>query len=311
MSIFLITLFAVLVLLLTAVPGYLFMKTKMIPESHIASFSKVLVFICSPCLSIYGFSTLTYSPELLRDIGIFALMCVAIFAIMLGASTLFLFKKGKNPIYRIMTIATAFSNFTFFGIPIIEAITGDAAPRLIVYANIFSLVLNVVAWTVGLAIILRNPKYMSVKKALINPSMIATIIALIMFVLSIRLPDQLLSMITIAGKMSSPLSMLILGMRLATVSFKELFTDVRLYLTVGVNQMIMPLIALAMVLILPVSADIKLAFFITSSCPIASSVLNFSEMAGEGQRPAACLFLLGTILSIITLPVMMLLLPLL
>jgi predicted permease len=282
----------------------------MISEDCISGFSKVLVFICSPCLSIYGFSSLEYSPKLLLDIGIFALLCVAIFAVMLGGMFLILFKKSREPIYRIVTIAAAFSNVTFFGIPILEAITGDAAVRLIVYANICSLVLNVVAWTAGLAIILRNPKYMSVKKAFVNPSMIGTLIALTIFIFSIPLPDQLLSMITIAGRMASPLSLIILGMRLATVSMRQLFCDLRLYFAVAVNQIVMPLVALVMVLLLPLSSDVKIAFFITSSCPIAASVLNYSELAGVGQKQAASLVLLGTILSVVTLPLMMLLLPL-
>ena len=45
--------------------------------------------------------------------------------------------------------------------------------------------------------------------------------------------------------------------------------------------------------------------------PVASVVLNFAEIAGEGQKKAASLVLLGTILSIVTLPLMMLLLPVL
>ena len=311
MSIFLISLTAVLVLLLTAVPGYLFIKCKLVGEDSISAFSKVLLYVCSPCLSIYGFASIDFSPEVLINIGIFALLCVAIFAVMLGGMFLILFKKSREPIYRIVTIAAAFSNVTFFGIPVLEAIMGDAATRLIVYANIFSLVLNVVAWTVGLAIILRNPKYMSAKKAFINPSMIGMIVAFIIFIFSIPLPDQLLSMITIAGRMASPLSMIILGMRLATVSLKQLFCDLRLYFAVGANQLIMPLVALLMVVFLPISSDVKIAFFITSSCPIAASVLNYSELAGVGQKQAASLVLLGTILSIVTLPLMMLFLPLL
>jgi predicted permease len=137
------------------------------------------------------------------------------------------------------------------------------------------------------------------------------IIAFLIFILSIDLPDQLLSMITIAGRMASPLSMIILGMRLATVDLKQLFCDARHYFAVGVNQIVMPLVSLLIVVFLPISSDVKIAFFITSSCPIAASVLNYSELAGVGQKQAASLVLLGTILSVVTLPLMMLLLPLL
>ena len=311
MSVFLISLLAVVALLLTAVPGYLFIKLKMMPESCIAGFSKVLLYVCSPCLSVYSFASVKYSPDVLLDIGVFTLLCVVIFAVMLGGMFLILFKKSGEPIYRVITIAAAFSNATFFGIPIIEALMGEAAPKLIIYANIFSLVLNIVAWTVGLAIIHRNPKYMSAKKAILNPATIGTLVAFILFLFSIPIPDQILSMVATTGKMASPLSMLILGMRLATVGWREVFSDLRHYLAVGVNQLIMPLVALLIALLLPISSEVKIAFFIICSCPIASNVLNFAEIAGAGQKQAASLVLLGTILSILTLPVMMLLLPLL
>ena len=103
-------------------------------------------------------------------------------------------------------------------------------------------------------------------------------------------------------------------MRLATMDIKSMFTDIRIYLTVAVKQLLMPLIAFGTVMLLLVttSVDVSLlrVFFITCSCPAASIVLNFAEIVGEGQKNAANLVLISTLLSIVTLPVMMLLLPL-
>ena len=55
----------------------------------------------------------------------------------------------------------------------------------------------------------------------------------------------------------------------------------------------------------------KAVLYIICCCPVASIVLNFSEILGEGQKEAASTVLLSTILSILTLPIMTLLLPLL
>ena len=84
-----------------------------------------------------------------------------------------------------------------------------------------------------------------------------------------------------------------------------------MYAAVAVKQLVMPLIAFALVYFLPISREIKETFFITCACPIASIVLNFSEIIGEGQEDAANAVLLGTMLSIVTLPIVSLLLPLL
>lgn len=309
--IFTIAFIAVLVLLLCAVPGFIFVKKKMVSEDCIPGFSKVLLFFCSPCLSIYTFKSAKLSTEQLVDIGIFALLAIAIHAIMLLGSYLILRKRYENAIYRIITIATSCANCAFFGIPIIEALMGERAADIMIYTTVYAVVLNVVCWTVGSAIISGDTKYITPKKVFVNPAMIGGLIGFALFVLEVPIQDDLFNMITIAGKMCSPLSMIIMGMRLATVDLKAMFTNVKNYIAIAAKGFVMPLVSFALVYFLPVSADIKMAFFIICACPVASVVLNFSEMLGEGQREAAGLVLLGTILSIVTLPIMMLMLPLL
>lgn len=309
--VFWIAFIAVLVLLLCAVPGFIFVKKKMVSEDCIPGFSKVMLYFCQPCLAIYTFKNATLSREQLVDIGIFALLAILIHAIMLVGSFLVLRKKYESAIYRIITIATACANCAFFGIPIIEALMGERAESLIIYTTVYAVVLNVVCWTVGCAIISGDSKYITPKKIFLNPAMIGGLIAFAIFLFEIPIQDDFLNMITIAGKMCSPLSMIIMGMRLATVDLKAMFTNVKIYLTIAVKGFVMPLVAFAIAYFLPISPDIKIAFFIIAACPVASVVLNFSELVGEGQKDAAGIVLLGTMLSIITLPVMMLMLPLL
>ena len=71
-----------------------------------------------------------------------------------------------------------------------------------------------------------------------------------------------------------------------------------------VRKAMLPVIGACGGMIVPV-----IVFFITCSCPAASIVLNFAEIVGEGQKSAANLVLVSTLLSILTLPLMMLLLP--
>lgn len=315
MDTFLVALCAVGVLLISAVPGYILVKRKMLSEECIPGFSKILLFVCQPCLAVYSFSTLEFSLENLKNIGIFALLIVAVHAIMLGGAYLILKRKSAEPVYRIMTIATTFGNCAFFGIPVIEAMMPAEAPTLIVYTTVYAVVMNVLGWTVGSAIISHNTKYISVKKIFLNPAMIGFAVALLLYVLRFRFDGafgaQLGSMITATARMATPLSMVVMGMRLATMKLSEMFTDWRIYLTLAVKQLIMPLVGFALVFFLKdLDLNLRRTFYITCACPVASIVMNFSEIVGEGQDSAAKLVLIGTILSIGTLPLMMLLLPL-
>ena len=311
METFSVALIAVAVLLLIAAPGYILMKRKMLSESCIPGFSKVLLFVCQPCIAVFSFGGLEFSWEYLANLGIFAALIILVHAVMLGGSYLVLRNKSREPIYRIITIGTTFGNCAFFGIPVIEALLPDTAPSLIAYTTVYAVVMNVLGWTVGSAIISHDARYITLRKIFINPAMIGTAAALLIFITGIDFLPQIDSMIEQTARAATPLSMLVMGMRLGTMDIKRVFTDYRIYLTIAVKQFLMPLIAFGIVMLLPsLDAGMRQALFITCACPIASIVLNFSEIVGEGQEAGANLVLVSTVCSIITLPVMMLLLPL-
>lgn len=312
MTTFLITLGAVAVLLLMALVGFLLAKGKVLSDKSTADISKILIFVSQPALAIYTFMSTEYSPEKLVDIGIFALLVLLIHVIIMGGSYFVLRKKCKDPIYRIMTIATTMSNCAFFGIPILEALYPGQSGDLIIYTIVYAVVMNIIGWTIGSAIISQNVKYISVKKLLTNPALIGALVALVLFVTEtpITEAETLFSIITATAKMSTPLSMMAMGIRLAGMNFKHVFGDYRVYLTIAVKQFVMPLVAFLIVWIFNVDVWLARSFFIISACPAASVVLNYSEIVGAGQREAASMVLLSTMLSIGTLPIMSLMLQL-
>ena len=110
--------------------------------------------------------------------------------------------------------------------------------------------------------------------------------------------------IQLLGRMSTPLCMIILGMRLATVEFKTLITDWRSILASGAKMILFPLFALAVMLLLPVEPYVKASIFLLACCPCASMIQSLSELIGQGQKQAANTVLIATLLCVITIPVM-------
>lgn len=309
MKTFLVALGAVAVLLAIAVPGYILKKKKMVSEDTMPALSKILLYVCQPCLSIYTFKNAAFSVEMLGNIGIFALLALLVQILMLGIAYLLFRKRMKNPLYRIMTIACALANCAFFGIPILEALYPETASGLLIYTSVYAIIMNIIGWTLGAAIISQNLKYVSVKKIFCNPAMVSLLIAIPFFIFEIPLPESLDSMISLIGRMATPISMLIMGMRLATMDFKQMFSTKQIYISLAMKQILMPLLCLLMVVFLPLDSGLKAVLYIICCCPAASVVLNFSEILGEGQREAAAAVLLSTMLSIATLPLMVLLIP--
>ena len=304
---FTVTLTAVAVMLLYAVPGFLLIKTKLVKSEHIPSFSKLLLFVCQPCLTIYSFGKVTFSLESLKNLGICFLITLIL---QLGMIMLyfFLFRKKRNDIiWRIINLAAVLSNCGFLGVPVLEALLPDH-PEALAYSSIFAITMNLIGWSVGMYIISLDKSYIKPRKMLLNPGTVGFAVALIMYFFSIKLPVQLDSMLTLLGRMSTPLCMIIMGMRLATANIKQVFCDPRQYLAVVLNQIAMPFIAFGIMYFLPISPILKTAVVILSSCPVASMVQNYAEIIGQGNDKGANMVLLGTMTSIVTVPLICLIL---
>ncbi len=303
---FFVTLISVAIMLLYAVPGFLLVKSKLVKPAAIPAFATLLMYVCQPCLTIYAFQKVDYTPQLAGQIAVVFGLGLLIMGAVLGIFAFFVRKKYDDARWRVANLCAAFGNCTFIGLPLVEALLPDY-PQAVVFSMAFFIAMSVLGWTVGSTLITRDFSYCRPLKVVLNPAVLSLAAALPLFFFHVSLPDQLGSAITLMGKMSTPLCMLVVGMRLATVPLRRIFTDKLQYLAVGVKQLVMPLIALLFVSFLPLEPNLKLTVYILSCCPVAAVVLTFAEMLGEGQDSAANGVLLGTLLSIVTLPLMLLL----
>ncbi len=303
---FFLTLTTVGVLLLYAVSGFILSRTKAVTADALPAFSKVLMYVCQPCLTLYTFDDIDFTPSLFRDMLLFFVVITLLQLLFIGAFYLIFRKKQTEVRYRVYTIASTFGNCAFFGVPILESLfPGSDATA---FSNMYFASMSLLGWTVASAVIAHDKKYISVKKIVLNPAVLVMAVALPLFIFGVKLPERLYTPVSIVGKMSTPLCMLILGIRLGGMRFSSVFSGGMNYLIVAVKQMLFPLVALGIACLLPWDEYARQAMFVLTCCPVASVVLNFAELLGEGQEDAADMLLLGTILSVVTMPVMLLLL---
>ncbi len=301
---FLLPLSTVAIMVLYAVPGYLFLRTGAIRAEHIPPFAKVLLYLCQPCLTLYSFNKADYSLELLKNMGIFFLLSTVLQLLMLGGACLVLRKKCHQIRYRIFTVATVLGNVGFLGVPLLEALLPEYSNAVALSAA-YIVSMNLISWTLGLTVITKDKTYLSVKKILLSPPFLTLLIALPLFLTGSKLPSILETPVSLLGKMTTPLCMLILGMRLATVPLQELISDWRVFFTCGAKQILFPLLSFAAVAFLPLEFYIKATLLILCCCPTASVVQSLSELYGDGQQIAANTVLVSTFLSVLTIPLML------
>ncbi len=296
----------VLSMLLYALPGFFLIKSRLVGQEAIPSFAKLLMYVCQPALMIYSFLNLAFSADLLLQMLLALLILLVLQGGIMGVVAL-CFRKRREVRFRVYALACALGNCGFMGVPLLQALLPDY-PQALAFSVTASVALNLLGWTAGSFILTRDKRHIRAVKLLANPAILAVAAAIPLFVCQIHLPALLTDTITMLGRMSTPLCMLIMGMRLAVCPAKEVFGRVGLYLTVGIKQILVPLLLLGVLRILPLDPVMENSLAIIACCPVASVVLNFSEMLGEGQQTAAGAVLLGTLLSVVTIPLITLLL---
>ena len=154
-----------------------------------------------------------------------------------SAVALLSYKKSPDSMRRMLRFATIFSNAAFMGMPLIKAVLGDEAT---VYASIYNITFNLFLWSLGVYICtdkrdvnengieddVEHIKHgASPLKALYHPVTIAAALGLVFFILPIEtyIPELLTNTLENLGTLVAPLSMMVIGLRLADMDFKGIF----------------------------------------------------------------------------------------
>ena len=306
---FSVTFSNVLLMLLYLLPGFFLCKTKKVRPDHLSSISVVLLYICGFALYVNALSYLDPSPELFRNMGLFLLFSLAGEILLMLLILLVIGKKRRKEFgLRMLSIATVMGNVGFFGMPVVRALFPDA-PEAAVYSSMFNAALNIIAWTVCVFTLTGEKKHISLRAALLNPSMLAVFTGAVLCLLKARdwMPDILRTGFSTLGGMSTPLCMIILGVRLATMDFRALFTTRLAWLISAGKLLVFPLFCYLLVLPFPLDPVFKGSILILAGTPCASILLNLAEIHHNGQELAANCALLSTLLSVLTIPLLSLL----
>ena len=286
-------------------PGFFLTKANVLKEEHIKGFAVFLLYVCSPALSIYSFQQAECSREILINIGILLLVTTFMQVLIMGIGFLINIKTYKiDGASRVATVAAAFGNVGFFGVPILQALLPDH-PEAMVYSAVMSVMMNLIGWTLGMFMMSGDRKHVSVKNFLINPTTLCLLIALPLFFTNTSLPKPVMNFVEFFSKMSTPTAMTVLGMRLAFVKFRDLM-DYRQVVAIFLKLIALPLITFGIMYALPVDETLKISTYILSCMPPAAITLNFAELSNTSPKTAANIVVVGSLLVAITLPVLLL-----
>ena len=288
--------------------GFGIVKAGWAETPHARSLSGILIYVCGPAMFINAFQRMPYDPAQFRSIALFFLVTLAIQAAVIGLMCMLLHRRFDNARYRILSISTVLGNVGFLGLPLVTALFPHA-PIVACYSTVYALSMNLVVFTLGVFLLTRDKKYMSLRAAILNPTSLAILFALPFYLLDIHLPGAILDNLALLGHMSTPMCMFVLGMRLAAADLKALFTRPYAYIGSLLKLIAYPLAAYLMVRFLPgLDSTFKTCVLVLSAAPSGAIILSLAELHRCEQENAASVLLMSTLLCAATIPLVMLVL---
>jgi predicted permease len=300
----------VIVFVALAIPGYLLIKTKLLKKEQSGALSMLLMYVGMPFLIFSStINNITINTELLATIGIvLGIGVVYTFAMFFVSKPLTKMEREQKT-QGMMRFSSVFSNNGFLGIPLAMAVFGAGSMALMVVI-ILNIVTNVLMYTLGIYLISGDRKAISLKKAFLNPVLIAFVIGIIANLLNVKgYVPEVATYSTHFSNLVTPISMTILGMKMGGVKFLELFKSWKTYYVSALKLVVFPMIIVAIVFVLNqvtaiITPDMVLGVLIAFAMPTAGLASTFSDNFG-GDTENAVAFTLGTtVLSIVTIPLL-------
>lgn len=208
---------------------------------------------------------------------------------------------------RVLRAAAIFSNCGFMGFPILASVYGTQG---VFYGSFYVLTFNLLIWTAGVAIFTGKREALTWKQAL-NPAVISVLIGFCLFIFSIKLPAPIFKTLDMVGSMTTPLSMLIIGSLLVEIKLSEAFSGFSIFYATIIRLIVLPLTVILLLKLLGANGLILGVPVLAGAMPTAALVAVFAEKHGADALLASRAVFLSTILSIVTIPAMIVLLQLL
>ena len=289
----------VLVLFILIIAGVILEKTSLVSEKGIHTLANIVLFAVTPCVIIEAFQR-DFDSSMFKELVLSFVISFVILLLSVVFVELMYRKKNTDRIV-VLKFAVVFSNAGYMGLPMQRAILGEEG---VFFGAAFVAMFNLFAWTYGLIIMSGKKEIKSMLKGIVNPGVIGTVIAFILYVLNIRLPDIIALPISHMAVLNTPLPMLIIGFYLARANLKQAFKKADVYISQLFRLLIIPLVFVFALGFLGISTPLYVAMIISVSAPTAVATVMMSTRYNRDTSLSASIVSASNLFSIITMPVM-------
>ena len=310
MDIFLRSISGILVILGMILVGFIIGEKGWFDDKSRGLLAKLVTQVALPCYMLYTITQRFTAADLLKMLPALrfpALSMVILLGIATGVARIFAVRQDRRGLFISMFFN---SNTIFVGLPINQALFGDAS---IPYVLIYYMCNTTFFWTLGTYLIQRDGEgeaqfdlKTSLKKVF-SPPLMGFLLGIVLVMLQIKLPAFLASDLQYLGNLTTPLSMIFIGLSVSHVGVKQLVLGKEQLLILLGRFLVAPLLMASIVYWVPLPSLMKQVFIIQSAMPVMTNAPVVARLYGADSDYAAVMVTETTLATMVVIPILMLL----
>ena len=310
MDIFLRSISGILVILGMILVGFVIGEKGWFDDKSRGLLAKLVTQVALPCYMLYTITQRFTAADLLKMLPALrfpALSMVVLLGIATGVARIFAVRQDRRGLFISMFFN---SNTIFVGLPINQALFGDAS---IPYVLIYYMCNTTFFWTLGTYLIQRDGEgeaqfdlKTSLKKVF-SPPLMGFLLGIVLVILHIKLPAFLASDLQYLGNLTTPLSMIFIGLSVSHVGVKQLVLGKDQLLILLGRFLVAPLLMATIIYWVPLPNLMKQVFIIQSAMPVMTNAPVVARLYGADSDYAAVMVTETTLATMVVIPILMLL----
>ena len=310
MDIFLKSISGILVILGMILVGFVIGEKGWFDDKSRGLIAKLVTQIALPCYMLYTITQRFTAEDLLKMLPALrfpALSMVVLLGIATAVVRIFAVRQDRRGLFISMFFN---SNTIFVGLPINQALFGDAS---IPYVLIYYMCNTTFFWTLGTYLIQRDGEgeaqfdFKTSVKKVFSPPLMGFLLGLVMVMLQMKLPAFLDSDLQYLGNLTTPLSMIFIGLSVSHVGVKQLILGKDQLLILLGRFVVAPLLMATIVYWAPLPSLMKQVFIIQSAMPVMTNAPVVARLYRADSDYAAVMVTETTLATMVVIPILMVL----
>ena len=285
--------------------GYLFARKGLVDKSFARSASMLVMSVFLPATILHSVFVTESAPgagELFKLLGLVTLTMLVGYLIAVLAVRLL--PLGKDPQRSaVFELLIALSNNMFIGMPVAQSLFG---PEAVFYCALSCIPFNLYAYTYGVWRLRGGGKGGLRVKDIISVPLLATVVAVLVFFFRLPVPGLVRELAAALNGATMPMSLLVIGFSMGSVSLTDAFRNRPLYLASLLRLLIAPLLVWFLIGLFTGDPVLRTTCLLLAASPSGVMVSVFAIQYKRDSLFAAEGVMQSTVLSMLTIPLLLL-----